>query len=241
MFSICGSWIKHTIQYIAIKSPRTYYFLATCFYRVVYAYTYIEVSITSAYEKSGLPRIMNKIFNKYDIGVIHSKNIAFVKNGYEIFANEDLTQAEFVIIKLDDLDILIKPPQVSRFNFHKKYQECMVRFLTFSVTFNVDQQEITLPIELKSNDKGYNYSVEGNSIDKNIIYFLVKKISDLSIFNQPYQLNIVDLDLNTLSLNEKHRINLHVDSYTVFEVNKFHSDDVNSTEHLTKIFPIQAE
>lgn len=241
MLSTAITLINNTIHTAVSKNPRTYYFLATWFHNMVYAYTYVEMMIINTYEKSLIPRIVNKFFNKHDIGVFHDKNITFVKNGHEIFANEDLTKAEFVIISVDDLDVIVNPPQVSRFNLNKKYKECMVRFLTFSVTFNIDQKDITLNIELKSNLDKYNYSVEGNSIDKYVIYFLVKKISGVDIFNEPYHLKIMDLDVNTLNLNENHRINLHEDSFTVFEVNKFHSDDINSTEHLTKIFPIQAE
>ena len=202
----------------------------TSFY-IILIYSYMEMYAKRAYNHPNLSSIRALIKNakkQNEIDIIKFNDVIFSTNKKNLMVKHKLLY-DFIVYS--DYDVIDKiNPKVNKviyfnpinFPIDYNYSICKFSFISFSVKIGRDMYQLKL-----SNDSE-NYYVVGNRINKHVIYYLLKNQCGIDI-DCNYELDIIDNNVNMLTLTEKEEIVLEDSCYKIIG-----EQQLNKTNHCKK-------
>ena len=111
------------------------------------------------------------------------------------------------------------------------YEKCNYRFISVTVTLPQDNK-----YSLKLFSEKENYFIVGNQFDRNVFNYLLNKQYGLTrnLDNIPYQVEIIDHDINIIGLTEKDTLVLHLDKYEIISPKNNENKEQDTKEQDTK-------
>jgi len=191
---------------------------------LILIYTYIEIYVKKAYYHPHMTQIREFIENakkKKDIEIIKFNEViaSTDKNNVQI---HQLLLYDFIIFSdYDGAKALSQKVNkilyfgFDNFPFTYCYNVCKFSFISFSVKLVVNCKEQSYPIKLSSDLE--NYYVIGNKINRLLISYLLKKQCGIVCdeLEGKYVLELIDHNVNMISLSEKDEIVLNEKDYKV--------------------------
>lgn len=111
------------------------------------------------------------------------------------------------------------------------YEKCNYRFISVTLTLPQDNK-----YSLKLFSEKENYFIVGNQFDRNVFNYLLNKQYGLTrnLDNIPYQVEIIDHDINIIGLTEKDTLVLHLDKYEIISPKNNENKEQDTKEQATK-------
>lgn len=185
-------------------------------YKLVYGYTYL----TMAYEKS-IPDVFLASDQSY-MGIELKKTTFFIKDNVDLIDNvetSDYSSADFVMCRKDSATIICSP---NNFVFPKDPMSNFIRepcFLSMYICFdeNNENDEKYEDNELKISlvTENDNFYVEGNRIDKYVLWYLVFIQYNINNYGKDYILKFVTTDFEQWRINSSKTIMIQGSSFVV--------------------------
>ena len=177
------------------------------FNRLIYAYTTVEYRLEQAnknysYYKSKYADPILKIISGTQ-SLNDAQTITYVKDNNECIITRGASDTEikdtfdFVLLKKEQ-DVFVDR-NIEDINSRLSSDgSSNISFITFDVTFKDDDnkhEEVTETFALNL-VKGEKYTQLGNKIDKNVIWYLIKKQYGVCKFGKSYVLHVIDNNVN---------------------------------------------
>lgn len=200
--SICtGALLSGMILYI--YSPRLFMStVAKLYTNTMYLYTITEYNIER----------VKKMYNTYICNDEPDNGVKLIEHRKIFIRNNDIVYVtDEYDINLLEIDNNIYIDQT--FTNYNNLKQSKVKFISFDVIFQEENKDTMYSIDLCKNNK--NYLQSGNVIDKYIVWYLVKQQYGVCYYNKPYSINVIDTNINMISLTQENTIELNEDTYIV--------------------------
>jgi len=205
--------------------PKEYHLtLINLSFYLILTYSYVEIYAKKAYYHPNMSHIRELIENskkQREIEIIKFNDViaSIDKENlhihqlllYDFIIFSDYDGAKYASQKVNKVLYF----EFENFPFTYSYNVCKFSFISFNVKLLVDGQEKSYPIKLSNESE--NYYVIGNKINKLLISYLLKKQHGVmrDELTETYVLELIDQNVNMLSLSEKSEILLNENDYKV--------------------------
>jgi hypothetical protein len=213
---------------------------------VILNYSRLQIKFTKLYKSIKSNPLIGKyivmlekkyedLYNDYDPNIIEvfSQGNAWKYNKNEI-SRYNLTFIDFMIDT--HLPKHNTEGPYSKIIYHSipttfEYKKCNYRFISVTLSLPNDNK-----YNLKLFSEKENYFIVGNQFDRNVFNYLLNKQYGLTrnLDNIPYQVEIIDHDINIIGLTEKDTLVLHLDKYEIVSPkNDDHNADISQNNDNT--------
>lgn len=191
---------------------------------LILTYSYMEIYAKKAYYHPHMSQIRTFIETskkRREIEIIKFNDVIASTNKESVNIHH-LLLYDFIIFSDYDgaKDFSQKVNKVLYFGFDNfpftySYNICKFSFISFNVKLLLDGQEKSYPIKLSNESE--NYYVIGNKINRLLICYLLKKHHGVmrDELTETYVLELIDQNVNMISLSEKDEIVLNEKDYKV--------------------------
>jgi hypothetical protein len=194
---------------------------------VILNYSRLQIKFTKLYKSIKSNPLIGKyivmlekkyedLYNDYDPNIIEvfSQGNAWKYNKNEI-SRYNLTFIDFMIDT--HLPKHNTEGPYSKIIYHSipttfEYKKCNYRFISVTLSLPNDNK-----YNLKLFSEKENYFIVGNRFDRNVFNYLLNKQYNLTrnLDNIPYQVEIIDHDINITSLTENDTLHFYLDKYEI--------------------------
>jgi hypothetical protein len=211
-------------MFFSLVCPNKYHIaLLNLSFYIILTYSYMEMYAKKIYYHPSMHQIRAFIKNankKSELEIVKFNEVVLTNR--DTVHVHDLILCNFIIFS-DYNDSNLSSQKVNKilyfgiedFPFTYTYNVCKFSFISFNVKLIVNCKEKSYPIKLS--DTSENYYVIGNKINRLLICYLLKKqhgvICDES--KEKYVLELIDQDVNMITLTEKDEIILNEKNYKV--------------------------
>lgn len=142
--------------------------------------------------------------------------IIWMKNNKEIVNPANYVDSECVLCKVDNLVRVLNYETVVSENPPCNFCESSVSFISITVKWMTGVAVGTEPITIYfKGESCENFYVDGNDIDKYIIWYIVKQKYGMDMYGEEYVLYLMDGNVNMRTIGTESVIHIHKDTYTI--------------------------